>query len=180
MTSLTRCFLTLPVSYPSFLGYLYTVHIVTVLQGWRVAKLEREVQELRNMVGRSRSPRMQPRQKALAARAPCPTGSSRGEKGAKKGTGKGGKNKSSSTQVGSSSGSNSGRADFDQIVAMGSKAWALFHPSHKDKSVCSVCFNFQKHQCSDPKASNMMHVCIRCVAERRPYNDCFCLQSKLY
>ena len=33
----------------------------------KVAWLEREVQELRIMVGRSRSPRMQPRQKALPA-----------------------------------------------------------------------------------------------------------------
>ena len=69
----------------------------------KMAKLEREAQEQKNMVGRSRSPRMQRRQKTLPAppqqlalTAPRPP-KGRG-KGAKKGTGKGGKGKTGSTQ----------------------------------------------------------------------------------
>ena len=105
----------------------------------KIAKLERELQDLKSMVGRSRSPRMQPRQKALpepqqlALPAPQPEKKTRQRfrNASKKGTGKGCKNKSGSTQFGGSSGSNSGRADFDQLMQMGRKASSLFHPSDK-------------------------------------------------
>ena len=128
----------------------------------KAAKLVREVQELKSMVGRSRSPRMQPRQKALpgpqqlALPAPQSQKKMRRGRGAKKGTGKGGKNESDSTQFGGSSGSNSGRADFDQLMSMRRKVTSLFHPSSKDKPICR---NFQKRQSADPKICNRRHVC---------------------
>ena len=105
----------------------------------KVARLEREVQELRSMDGRSRSPRMQPRQKALPAPpqqlalpAPGPAKKprARGSRGAKKGKGKGGKNNNAPTRVGGSSSSSSRIADFDQLMKMGPRATKLFHPSN--------------------------------------------------
>ena len=117
----------------------------------KMAKLEREVQELKSMVGRSRSPRMQPRQKALPAphqqlALPAPqteetTTRSRRKRCQEKGTGNGGKGK-----TGSDSGS--GGTDFDQLMLMGHNATSLFHSSNKDMPIC---FNFQMRQCADPK-----------------------------
>ena len=102
------------------------------------------------MVGRSRSPRMQPRQKALPAPpqqlAPEPQPARRQRKRAnrtaKKGRGKGDKH-NASTQLGGSS-SNVGWVGFDQPMKMGQKVTKLFHSSNKDQGVC---FNFQKRQC---------------------------------
>ena len=150
----------------------------------KAAKLEREVRELKNMVGRSRSPRMQPRQEAWPAppqqlALPAPRqgkGQKQKANRPKKGTGKGGKNKSSTAQFGGSSGSNTGRVDFDQLMTRGRRALSLLHSSNNDKRIC---FGFQKRECSDPKVCNMRHACIGCGTEGKPHNECFCLQSKL-
>ena len=147
----------------------------------KMAKLEREVQELRNMVGRSRSPRMQPRQKALPAppqqlALPSPQSGKKQKTSAqrpKKGKGKGGKGKTGSTQFGGSSGSGSGGADFDQLMLMGRGATSLFYLSNKDKPIC---FNFHKRQRADPKDLQQearMH-----RLWKNPNNECFCLQSR--
>ena len=80
--------------------------------GERERREGREVQELRSMVGRLWSSRMQPRQKAMPAppqlALPAPDTNAkkqrqRGSRGAKKGTGKSGKNNRACTQVGGSS-----------------------------------------------------------------------------
>ena len=147
-----------------------------------------EVQELRSMVGRSRSPRLQPRQKALPAPAqhlalPAPATRTKPQRQSgrkfKRGSGKGsgkGKGKSAS-QGGASSSSSSGLKSFNQIMKMGwNYAFSLFHDSNRSSPIC---FKFQDHTCEDPSSCNRRHVCIGCATEGKPYNDCHCLQSKL-
>ena len=154
----------------------------------KVARLEREVQELRSMVGRSRSPRLQPRQKALPAPAqqlalPAPASRTKPQRQSgrnfKRGSGKGsgkGKGKSAS-QGGASSSSSSGLNSFNQIMKMGwNYAFSLFHDSNRSSPICC---KFQGHTCQDPSSCNRRHVCIGCATEGKPYNDCHCLQSKL-
>ena len=153
--------------------------------GERERREGREVQELRSMMGRLWSPRIQPRQKALPAppqlALPAPETNAkkqrqRGSRGAKKGTGKSGKNNRASTQVGGSSSSNAGLVDFEQLKKKDQKSTGLFHPSNREHVIC---FNFQKRQCADPRVCNRRHVCIGCATEGRPYNECHCLQSRL-
>ena len=150
----------------------------------KVASLEREVQELRNMVGRSRSPRMQPRQKALPVpplqlALPASQSAERQRQRAnraKKGSGKGGKNNRGCGSVAGSSSSTAALIDFDQLMKMGQQATELFHQSNLDRAIC---FNFQKHQCADPSVCNRRHACIGCRTEGKLHNDCHCLQSRL-
>ena len=138
----------------------------------KVARLEREVQELRNMVGCSRSPRMQPRQKALPVpplqlALPASQSAERQRQRAnrsKKGSDKGGKNNRGCGSVAGSSSSTAALIVFDQLMKMGQKATKLFHQSNLDRAIC---FNFQKHQCTDPSVCNRRHACIGCSNRRQ-------------
>ena len=90
-------------------------------------------------------------------------------------TGKGGKSNKSTTQVGGSSSSNSGLADFIQIMKMEHKAFKLFHESN---NTLPICFNCQNRLCTDPSACNRRYVCIGCAKEGKPCNECHCKHVK--
>ena len=108
----------------------------------KIAKLERDVPELRSMTGRSRSPRMQPRQKALtAARTPS---AAIQQDSWKKETGKGAKNNKASTQLGA--------------------AVAAIRVQGVQDEQQPICFNFQNRLCTDPTVCNRMFAS---VAPRR-------------
>ena len=92
----------------------------------KVARLEREVQELRSMVGRSRSPRMQPRQNSLPAPAqqlalPAPAYKKKTQRqsqrkfkrGSVKGSGKGKGKSASQGRASSSSGLKSFKRHYE-------------------------------------------------------------------
>ena len=146
------------------------VQLVAIANGSRgtdatVARLEREVQELRSMVHRSRSPRRQPKQKALPAPPrqlalpALPTRRGEAKEGAldeeevRDEADKRTRRKRPPVEVfavPASSSSGSGLISFDQMMSMGSRALSLFHSSNK-KGGSQICWLFQKGACSDPK-----------------------------
>ena len=152
----------------------------------KIARLEKQVEELQSASHRSRSPRMRSRQRALpqpkmlalpasasSSSQPMVLTASQNKRKQRAGRGKGSKGKGSG---GKSSGKGKGVMSFEKIMdTLGqNQAFAMFHPSHKE-----MCFKFQKGMCMDASVCGRKHSCVGCGAEGKPYNFRHCLQSKL-
>ena len=137
----------------------------------QVASLEREVQQLRKMVGRSRSPRMQPRHKALPA--PPQQLALPALQPAKRHSEQTLAPRMGKTTV-------AGTTMLPQAAAAtrtwSMKATKLFHQSNRDNAICSI---FRNASAQTRGSCNRRHVCIGCAKKGKPHNECHCLQSRL-
>ena len=153
----------------------------------KIGRLEKEVEELKSAVHRSQSPRMRPKQGALPQSQmlalPAPASSSSKPKGSERRTqnknqqkGRCSRAAASSATGGQGVGKGKGVMSFERFMdTLGqTKAFSMFHPSHKE-----MCFKSRKGECSDASVGGKKHSCVGCGAEGKPYNFCRCLQSKL-
>ena len=139
----------------------------------KIARLEKEVEELKSAVHRSWSPRMRPKQRALPQSQkmlalPAPASSSSQPKGS------GRKSHNDSQQrnrrdKGAAGGKGSGKGEgvmsFEMIMdTLGqTKAFSMFHSSQKE-----MCFKFQKGECNNFSTCARKHSCVGCGAKGKP------------